>query len=71
MTEIPQVKLSHNLCDAHLNVNNAGDVMESPETLWNHPDYIFTNRRENRMTQEQLMVLLNDMSLDEKINQLF
>ena len=23
------------------------------------------------MTQEQLMVLLNDMSLDEKINQLF
>lgn len=30
MTEIPQVKLSHNLCDAHLNVNNAGDVMESP-----------------------------------------
>ena len=45
--------------------------MESPETLWNHPDYIFTNRRENRMTQEQLMELLNDMSLDEKINQLF
>ena len=35
MAEIPQVKLAHNLCDAHLNVNNAGDVMESPETLWN------------------------------------
>ena len=35
MAEIPQVKLSHNLCDAHLNVNKAGDVMQSPETLWN------------------------------------